>query len=62
MAASHDSAVRRCHACGTLFESGVADPHPSGEPRCPQCFLPDSTAADDLDTRDTVIRTTTPFR
>jgi hypothetical protein len=28
-----------CSFCETQFARGVADPGPSGEPRCPQCGL-----------------------
>lgn len=56
------SEIFRCTECGTLFESNVADRDRDGEPRCPQCFLSSSTLATEVDVRELVIRTTTPFR
>ena len=47
---AHEQPVFRCLFCETLFEAGVADPGPSGEPRCPQCGLTmaePATASDD---------------
>jgi hypothetical protein len=32
----------RCLNCELIFEEGIADPGPKGEPRCPQCLLLDS--------------------
>lgn len=54
--------LRRCRECGTVFEHGVADPGPDGEPRCPQCFLLSSDEVIDVDERELVIRESTPFR
>jgi hypothetical protein len=54
--------IRRCNECETLFESEVADRTREGEPRCPQCFLSSSRAVLQLDERELVIRTSTPFR
>lgn len=54
--------LRRCRECGIIFEPDVADRDRSGQPRCPQCFLAGADAAGTIDERETVIRTTTPFR
>lgn len=53
--------IRRCSECLTLFEACVADRHPSGAARCPQCGLASSTIAE-AGPRDFVIRASTPFR
>jgi hypothetical protein len=54
-------AIRRCLACDTLFEPGVADDL-EGQPRCPQCGLAESAPAEAWDEKEIVIRRTTPFR
>jgi hypothetical protein len=54
--------IRRCNECETLFETEVADRTRQGEPRCPQCFLSSSSTVVQLDGRELVIRTSTPFR
>ena len=54
--------LRRCRECETVFEPDVADRDPSGDPRCPQCFLSSSDEVYELDQGEMVIRQTTPFR
>jgi hypothetical protein len=53
--------IRRCAACDTLFEPGVADDF-EGQPRCPQCGLAESALAEAWDEKEIVIRRSTPFR
>lgn len=45
-----------------MFEPDVADRDPSGEPRCPQCFLSSSDEVLEVDLSEMVIRESTPFR
>jgi hypothetical protein len=45
-----------------VFEPDVADRDPSGEPRCPQCFLSSSDEVLEVDLSEMVIREWTPFR
>lgn len=54
--------LRRCRECDTVFEARIADASQAGEPRCPQCFLAASDAVGALDSGETVIRQSTPFR
>ena len=53
--------VFRCCLCETLFEAGVADSGPNGEPRCPQCGVAMAEPAVPRD-EDFVIRAGTKFR
>ncbi|MGA7616273.1 MAG: hypothetical protein WBX15_13950 [Thermoanaerobaculia bacterium] len=54
--------LRKCRLCGTVFEAGVADPSPTGEPRCPQCGLWESDEVESSGREETVIRHETKFR
>lgn len=54
--------VWQCDFCGTQFESGVADPGPKGEPRCPQCLLYLAHKIEPEAVGDFVVTKRTPFR
>ena len=54
--------LRRCNQCLTIFEPGVADPAADGEPRCPQCFLSDSTPVAVVEDGEEVITKRSKFR
>jgi hypothetical protein len=53
--------IYECRFCGTQFVSGVADPGPGGEPRCPQCLLCDAVPVPPGKEREFVVTMTTPF-
>ena len=63
MSCSADSQeVWECTFCGTQFVSGVADPGPHGEPRCPQCLFYTARLVPPEDVGDFVVMERTPFR
>ena len=54
--------VFRCDECGFVFEEGIADPAPGGEPRCPQCGLSSAREVNALEVEDFILRQGTKFR
>jgi hypothetical protein len=59
---SSDADLLRCELCETVFEPGIADDGPQGQPRCPQCGLWETRSASESEARGRVIRRTTRFR